>query len=296
MNNAVYNPFVEEKGRNDDDIRCINAALSGDQGALERLILRHQAWIYNIALKMVMDPDDASDVTQEILIKIITRLSSYDPAKGSFRTWLYRIVKNHVITMKQKPHEKRLSSSMDEFFSYIMEIPDDRTFNHPEYHMLLEESKINCMGGMLLCFNRTERMAFILGDIFNVTDAVGSEIMEVSRSNFRKILSRSRKKLFHYMNEYCGFMNDGNPCKCEHKWRVLIERGVINPDNLKYCNTTAKPISTVIENKMNDFMNIYHEQFLKLFREQPFYDAPDIHRFIKTIVQRDDFKRIFNFI
>jgi Sigma-70 region 2 len=42
--------------------------------ALEKLILRHQAWIYKIAVRMVFQPQDADEVTQEVLIKAITKL------------------------------------------------------------------------------------------------------------------------------------------------------------------------------------------------------------------------------
>jgi DNA-directed RNA polymerase specialized sigma24 family protein len=55
----MYNPFIEKIDRDEDDLELIKASLEGNQEALEKLILRHQAWIYNIAFKMVMDHDDA---------------------------------------------------------------------------------------------------------------------------------------------------------------------------------------------------------------------------------------------
>src|ERR1700745_731047 len=75
-------------------------AQSGDRNALEDLVQRHQAWIYNIAIRMLYHPQDAEDATQEILIKVLTRLSSFE-GRSSFRTWLYRIVVNHVLNMKR---------------------------------------------------------------------------------------------------------------------------------------------------------------------------------------------------
>src|ERR1700751_6208861 len=73
---------------------------SGDREALEHLIERHQGWIYNIALRMLHHPRDAEDTTQEILIKVLPRLSSFE-GRSSFRTWLYRIVVNHVLNMER---------------------------------------------------------------------------------------------------------------------------------------------------------------------------------------------------
>ena len=102
---ALYNPFGGDAGHA-DDVALVGESLAGDAAALERLVRRHQPWIYNIACRMVFDPDEAQDVTQEILIKLITRLSSYDPERGAFRTWLYRVVANHVLTMKKARREE----------------------------------------------------------------------------------------------------------------------------------------------------------------------------------------------
>jgi hypothetical protein len=75
-----------EPGTSDDEL--VGQAKSGDRPALEKLVLRHQAWIYNIAVRMVFDPHDAEEVTQEVLIKVITRLSTFQ-GESKFRTWLY---------------------------------------------------------------------------------------------------------------------------------------------------------------------------------------------------------------
>jgi RNA polymerase sigma factor (sigma-70 family) len=88
----------------DDELTA--RAMSGNRQALEELVVRYQPWIYNIAFRMVLVREDAEDITQEIVIKMLTKLSTYDPGKASFRTWLYRIVANHVINMKTRGYEK----------------------------------------------------------------------------------------------------------------------------------------------------------------------------------------------
>jgi len=111
----MHNPFAEKIEENESDIGYIERALDGDAAALESLVLRHQSWIFNIALNMTGDIQHAEDVTQEILIKMISKLSSYDPQKAAFRTWLYRIVANHVINMKESRKEKILCRSCGGF-------------------------------------------------------------------------------------------------------------------------------------------------------------------------------------
>src|SRR5690242_14827937 len=99
----MSNPFVESAGSDATDVSLVELANSGDKEALDELVRRHQGWIYNIAVRMVWEPRDAEDVTQEVLIKVITKLSSFQ-SQSKFRTWLYRIVVNHIINMKQRGH------------------------------------------------------------------------------------------------------------------------------------------------------------------------------------------------
>ena len=68
----------------------VNAAKQGDKHALENLIQAIQHRIYGLSLKMLFHPQDAEDATQEILIRIITHLSSF-AHKSSFDTWALKV-------------------------------------------------------------------------------------------------------------------------------------------------------------------------------------------------------------
>src|SRR6185295_13797883 len=100
----MFNPFTEAMNGDFLDTDLVEQAKNGDRAALEKLILRHQAWIYNIAVRMVFQPHDAEEVTQEVLIKVITKLSTFK-GESKFRTWLYRIAANHVLNMKRRRTE-----------------------------------------------------------------------------------------------------------------------------------------------------------------------------------------------
>ena len=73
----MFNPFAENAEGQATDAELVELAKNGDRAALEKLVLRHQAWIYNIAVRMVFQPQDAEEVTQEVLIKVITKLSTF---------------------------------------------------------------------------------------------------------------------------------------------------------------------------------------------------------------------------
>lgn len=74
----MINPFIEKDDSDIEDKQLVAEAVAGNKKSLETLVKRHQAWIYNISLKMVWDPVDAEDVTQETLIKIITKTEIQD--------------------------------------------------------------------------------------------------------------------------------------------------------------------------------------------------------------------------
>ena len=70
----MFNPFIEDAGGDSDDTALVEQARGGSRDALERLVRRHQAWVYNVAVRMVFHPQDAEEVTQEVLVKAVTPL------------------------------------------------------------------------------------------------------------------------------------------------------------------------------------------------------------------------------
>src|ERR1700755_550491 len=88
------------------DTDLVTLAISGDKKALQNLIIRHQVFIYNLALKMTKSVEDAEDLTQEVFIKAITALANFE-GKSKFRNWLYRIAVNHFLNTKKNKSELR---------------------------------------------------------------------------------------------------------------------------------------------------------------------------------------------
>jgi RNA polymerase sigma factor (sigma-70 family) len=99
-------PLADAAETDSDDLELVRRIQNGDREALESLVRRHQDWIYNNGLRMVYLPEDAEDATQEILIKLLTKLSTFE-GRSSFRTWLYRLVCNHVLNMKRGGRTRR---------------------------------------------------------------------------------------------------------------------------------------------------------------------------------------------
>ena len=102
----MENPFSKQYS-DFEDIKLVRLGIKGDKNALQNLIVRHQLFVYNLALKMTNNIQDAEDLTQEAFIKAITGLSKFE-GKSNFRTWLYRITVNHFLNTKKRKSEYAL--------------------------------------------------------------------------------------------------------------------------------------------------------------------------------------------
>lgn len=270
-----------------DDPDLIEKILGGDRRALEILVARYQGWIYNVALRMTLDHQDAEDVSQEILIKLLTKLATFQPEKGRFRTWLYRIVANHVLNMKTRKYE-RLFSSFDACAGSVEQIPDETIEGSPEQLVLVEELKIKCMTGMLLCLDRRHRLVFVMSEIFALTHAEGREMLDVSDANYRKMLSRARKKVYSFINQNCGLVDPDNPCHCHKKLNGFISTGFVDPENLLFYDDKVKRIDEAIRRNRDALHQMRpFEKAQRLMQRQPFYDPPDLDRCINDILKSD---------
>lgn len=292
----MLNIFSEHYLSDAEDSELVASAQRGDRSAMEELIVRHQAWLYNIAWRMVGSPHDAEDVTQEILIKMMTKLSTFQ-GKSGFRTWLYRIAANHVINMKRRRTEYFFSSfeRHDEVRKALDgDIPDPQSVP-VDLNVLIEETKTGCMSGMLLCLDRTQRLVFTLGSVLGVDSELGAEIMEISPTNFRQQLSRARKQLSNYMNEKCGLMNKENSCTCARKTKALIEAGYIDPQNLQFHKHHVEKVRTLVAAYADQIDDALDQRAQDLFREHPFLEPRDHVRVVEELLQREEVRRLLNF-
>ncbi len=291
----MHNPFLEKIEEHESDVDFIKLALEGDAAALESLILRHQSWIFNIALNMTGNIQRAEDVTQEILIKTIAKLSTYDEQKAAFRTWLYRIVANHVINMKESKKEQFFAAHAEnfDFGAYILNLPDTKKLAPIHDREILDETKNYCTLCILLCLTRMERMVLILGAIFDVPDRIGAEICDISRANFRKILSRSRQKVTAYFQDNCSLFDEHNPCRCSEQVSYLIQLGMIKPDDMNIKHDSIGTIRAAVGKTISEIENSYSE-LLELYQEQPFFKGPDMVGRLRDLLQKNNINEILS--
>ena len=292
----MHNPFAEVVDES-IDADLIEQAKHGSRDALEKLVLRHQSWIYNIAVRMVFHVQDAEEVTQEVLIKAITRLGTFQ-GESQFRTWLYRITANHVLNMRRRGGEK-VPQTFSMYAEAINETPDlnlpDPKSVPVEVPLLVEEAKISCTTGMLLCLDRKQRLIFTLGEIFGASDTVGSEILEMSADNFRQSLSRARRDLYQFMHGQCGLVNANNPCRCPKKTKGFIEAGHVDPSHLQFVPLHVRRISEAAEGIVRTIEITVDEQYAAIFREHPFLEPKNQFDWLRQLLDKGDFGTALHF-
>ncbi len=287
-------PFSNTQYSDSDDLELIREALNGDHNSLNKLIVDHQQYIFNIALKMINSIADAEDVTQEVLIKLITNLAKFDSTKARFRTWLYRITFNHILNMKKQKYETMVTS-FGNFFDYIDSAPEIALGEKEEKDMqlLIEESKISCMAGMIMCLDREQRLTYIVGELFEIDHNIASEIFEITPSTFRKRLSRARRNLYDWMNDRCGLVNKDNPCRCSKKTKGFIERGWVTED-LKWNSDYKKKIFELSEEKVDKILLERDDVYAKIHRDHPFKNHDKSGKAIETILKNKLINKTFN--
>ncbi|WP_109832735.1 RNA polymerase sigma factor [Reichenbachiella versicolor] len=272
----------------------IKKAVSGDRDALDSLIKKYQNWVYNTAIIFVGDKDEAQDITQEVLIKMISNLGTFNE-KSQFKTWLYRIIKNHFLNMKRGKYEQ--STLNFEAFGKALDSTPDEQFSgtsEAEEKLVLREAKISCMNGMLLCLDREQRLIFLMGEIFEFADIAGAEVMEISRENFRVKLHRAKKQLYTFMDGKCGLINKSNPCRCARKTSGFIKAGYVDPNTLQFQKDKISSIREQLSNKIDALHHSINQEYKALFQNNPFLDSPETSATIKRLLDSTSVRETFN--
>jgi len=288
------NPFKNTYSPDQMDKELIQQILDGKKSALTILVERHQPFIYNLAWKLTGNISDAEDLTQETLIKIISNLSTFKQ-ESSFTTWAYRITKNHFLNDQRNTPEifastfEELGRRLDSAESIEL-TSEEQLIKREE----IREVRLQCLSGMLLCLTKEQRMIYIIGDIFGADHTVGSDIMEISKPNYRMKLSKARKDLYNFMQHKCGLVNKANPCRCHKKVTFATTNGIVDAKDLLF---NRKEYSTFREQLEPDADFLVDDSELKmaeLHQGHSFKTTFDKKNFLLNILESADWQSRLN--
>ena len=106
-------------------------AVDGDKAALEEVVRLLQDPLCRLALRMTWRPADAEDATQEILIRVVTRLASWR-GEVELLTWAYRIGVNYLLNLRRKTPREAQQLSLDEFRADLADGLANADYQGPE--------------------------------------------------------------------------------------------------------------------------------------------------------------------
>jgi RNA polymerase sigma factor (sigma-70 family) len=192
-------------------------ALDGDREALDALVRTLQGDIYGLALRMLWNREDAEDATQEILIRIVTRLSQFG-FRSRLKTWAYRLAVNHVLDVKKSAIE-RLHLSFERFADDLGNGLQPESASDTEQSLLIDEVKVGCSLAMLQCLDRPHRAAYVLGEVMEFSGPEAGEVLAISPELFRKRLQHAREAVLGFLRSHCGLVSDAAPCRCHRRVR-----------------------------------------------------------------------------
>jgi RNA polymerase sigma factor (sigma-70 family) len=221
-------------------------ARDGDGAALTALVERVQDDVYRLSLRMLWHPEDAEDAAQEILFRIVTRIATFR-GESSFRTWAFRVATNHLLNVRRSRIETP-SLTFDEFAKDLadglpvgVDVPSAPASDEADQALLEEEVKIGCTQAMLVCLDRDERIAYILGDVFELRSEDAGDALGIEPATFRKRLSRARARVREFMEAHCGLLNPAIPCSCTRRIAPAVERGRVDPERLLFAGHGSAP-------------------------------------------------------
>ena len=191
----------------EDELDIIRRVLDGDVNAFEQIVLTHQKNIYNLALKMVGNPDDAFDISQDAFLRAYNSLSSFH-GDSKLSVWLYRLTSNICIDFlrkKKRRNEVQLSILEDDDEDRPLDIPDDRF--SPDVELDRAEQRKAIHEG-LAQLPENDRKILTLREISGLSYEEIAQALDLELGTVKSKLFRARKKLCNFLLDSGNFSSD----------------------------------------------------------------------------------------
>ncbi|HUH84960.1 MAG TPA: sigma-70 family RNA polymerase sigma factor [Stellaceae bacterium] len=98
---------------NATDAELLSWSAQGDRRAFDEIVIRHSPFALRVALRLVPDPPVAEDVVQEALVRAWSQAGQFDPRRGRFTTWFYRIIVNRCIDHRRQVRPEPMPEDFD---------------------------------------------------------------------------------------------------------------------------------------------------------------------------------------
>ncbi|MBB5914112.1 RNA polymerase sigma factor (sigma-70 family) [Nocardia transvalensis] len=246
-------------------------AAAGDRDAVTEIVRLLQDPLYRLALRMTGRPADAEDAVQEILLRVLGHLGTF---RGEARllTWAYRIGVNFLLNQRRRSPQEAAQLSLDDFGAGLRDGLAAEDHRGPEATVLTREVRLSCSQGMLQCLSREERVAFVLGDVFELSSAEAAWILDTTPAAYRKRLERAKKRLGNFLNSACGLANPQAFCRCARRVDKAVHLGRVDPAHPVLATHPVTPGGRTAAAAESQMVRLHDAA--AVFRAHPDYAAP----------------------
>ncbi len=274
----------------------VRAATLGDLAALDAVLQAIQPGLYNLAVRMLGQRDDAADATQEILLKVVTHLSGFRH-EAAFTTWVFQIARNHLLTAitrsKESPEvsleamAERLQAGLD-FADVLQAQGGVAPVLTPEDKLAARQVALGCTQNMLMTLDREQRLVYLLDTAFSLPSKDAAEVLAITPEAYRQRLARVRARLNEFTQATCGLANEAAACHCHKQLPALRHVQAQQPVAARTVLAIHRTELLEAERELAAFVRM--GDAAALFRAHPEYRAPDALRgAIRAVLQREGY-------
>lgn len=195
-------------------------ACDGDLRALDELLRAIEPGVFTLAARMLGNHEDAQEATQDVLVRVATHLGAFR-GESAFSTWVYRIARNVVLTYRTRLPEwptvsmELLQGKLAAGRAYAVSLPAPRDTLSAADKVEAADVARRCTQNFLMALDREHRLVYVLDVVFGLSGEEAAEVLEISPAAYRKRLSRARARLDGALQQECGLVERGAPCRCD---------------------------------------------------------------------------------
>jgi RNA polymerase sigma-70 factor (ECF subfamily) len=185
-----------------DESISLPALRQGDERAVRRLVDAHSARIYNVARRILRNPQDAEDAVQETFLTALDKLEQFD-GRASFLTWLYRIAVNTSLMALRKRRTRQRKEEPLELPSFeALRGRELLDWSADPSRKLLRRELQQVMDRALDRLPEKYRVVFVLRDLEGLSTEQTGKVLGITPNNVKVRLLRARLFLREQLDRY----------------------------------------------------------------------------------------------
>lgn len=184
------------------DDQLVAELKKGDSSAFQELVSRHQAKVYQLALKLTRNETDAEDVLQETFLRVYNRIETFR-GDAAFSSWLYRIAANASFA-KLGERRKHEHVDIDDVYPEYEQgkMPQTADWSRQPDSVLLSKEALGILDEAISELPEDFRIVIVLRDVQGLSNAQAADILDLTVAAVKSRLHRARLFLRRRLSEY----------------------------------------------------------------------------------------------